>query len=123
VSSPSSEPERIRDILDATVEIRAFLAGMDREQFLADRRTLKAVVADLSIIGEAARYVPDAVVQAHPEIPWLLMTGMRNRIVHGYYQVDPVIVWDTCQQDLPSLAAALSKLLEAYPETDPDRET
>ena len=89
--------ERIEDILAAIAEIGSFMVGMNREQFLADAKTLKAVVADLTIIGEAARHIPEAVVQAHPEVPWALMRGMRNRIVHGYYQVDPVVVWDTCQ--------------------------
>ena len=84
-------------------------------EFLADAKTVKAVAADLTIVGEAARHVPDAVVQAHPEIPWALMRGMRNRIVHGYYQVDPVIVWDTCQNDLPALIDPLKKLLALTP--------
>jgi uncharacterized protein with HEPN domain len=88
---------------------------MDRDQFLGDAKTLKAVAADLTIIGEAARHVPDAVVQADPEIPWALMRGMRNRIVHGYYQVDPVIVWDTCQNDLPPLVDPLQNLLAENP--------
>jgi uncharacterized protein with HEPN domain len=107
--------ERVQDILDAVAEIQDFLSGMDRDQFLADAKTVKAVAADLTIVGEAARHVPDAVVQAHPEIPWALMRGMRNRIVHGYYQVDPVIVWDTCQNDLPPLIDTLKKLLALTP--------
>lgn len=104
--------ERIEDILAAIAEIEAFIAGMDRDQFLADAKTLKAVVADLTIIGEAAAHVPAATVQSHPEIPWPMMTGMRHRIVHGYYQVDPVIVWDTCQNDLKPLIPLLQSLLQ-----------
>ena len=60
--------ERIEDILAAIAEIGSFMAGMNREQFLADAKTLKAVVADLTIIGEAARHIPEAVLQAHPEV-------------------------------------------------------
>jgi uncharacterized protein with HEPN domain len=107
--------ERIQDILDAVDEIETFVAGMSRDEFLSDAKTIKAVAANLTIIGEAARHVPDTVFQAHPEIPWPLMTGMRNRIVHGYYQVDSVIVWDTCQSDLPSLIENLKKLLTQNP--------
>jgi uncharacterized protein with HEPN domain len=102
---------RIEDILAAVAEIDKFIAGLSREQFLADAKTIKAVVADLTIIGEAASFVPAAVVEAHSEIPWALMTGMRHRIVHGYYQVDPVIVWDTCQNDLAPLVHPLRQLL------------
>ena len=107
--------ERIEDILAAIAEIETFIAGLSKGQFLADAKTLKAVVADLIIIGEAASHVPDATVQAHPEIPWPLMTGMRHRIVHGYYQVDPLIVWDTCQNDLPPLVEPLRLLLQQNP--------
>jgi uncharacterized protein with HEPN domain len=109
--SVRSWQERARDILDAVGEIDRFISGMGREEFLADAKTLKAVVADLTIIGEAARHIPDAMLQAHPEVPWALMRGMRNRIVHGYYQVDPLIVWDTCQNDLPALVEPLQRLL------------
>lgn len=111
--SPRSGRERIQDILDAVTEIQTFVAGMTRDQFLGDARTLKAVVADLVIIGEAARHVPDDVIQAHGDLPWPLMRGMRNRIVHGYYQVDVAIVWDTCQSDLTSLIEPLNKILAA----------
>jgi uncharacterized protein with HEPN domain len=107
--------ERIQDILAAVAEIETFIAGFNRDQFLADAKTLKAVVADLTIIGEAARHVPNSVTQQHPEIPWPLMTGMRHRIVHGYYQVDPVIVWDTCQNDLAPLVGPLQQLLQQNP--------
>jgi uncharacterized protein with HEPN domain len=107
--------ERVQDILAAIAEIQTFIAGLSRDQFLADAKTIKAVVADLTIIGEAARHVPGAVAQAHPAIPWALMTGMRHRIVHGYYQVDPVIVWDTCQNDLGPLIQPLQQLLQQTP--------
>ncbi len=107
--------ERIEDILAAVSEIETFIAGLSKDQFLADAKTLKAVVADLTIIGEAASHVSPATVQAHPEIPWPLMTGMRHRIVHGYYQVDPLIVWDTCQNDLPPLLQPLRLLLRQNP--------
>jgi uncharacterized protein with HEPN domain len=113
--SARSWQERIQDILAAIAEIETFVAGLSRDQFLADAKTLKAVVADLTIIGEAATHVPAATTQAHPEVPWALMTGMRHRIVHGYYQVDPVIVWDTCHNDLQPLVPVLKQLLKQHP--------
>jgi uncharacterized protein with HEPN domain len=107
--------ERIEDILAAIAEVASFVAGMSRDQFLADPKALKAVVADLTVIGEAATHVPNITLQAHPEIPWPLMTGMRHRIVHGYYQVDPLIAWDTCQNDLQPLVPLLHQLLQQMP--------
>jgi uncharacterized protein with HEPN domain len=112
---PKTWQERIQDILDAIAEIGVFVAGISQAQFLTDGKTLKAVAANLTIIGEAARHVPDAVVQNCPDLPWILMRGLRNRIVHGYYQVDPAIVWDTCQNDLPSLVEPLRELLQKNP--------
>ena len=102
---------RIEDILDAITEIQSFVAGATREQFKTDAKTLKAVAADLMIIGEAANHVPDEVQEAHTDVPWLVMRAMRNRVVHVYFDIDPDILWDTVQQDLPKLVDPLKKLL------------
>ncbi len=93
-------------------EIQSFVAGATLEQFRTDAKTLKAVAADLMIIGEAANHVPDEVQDAHTDVPWLAMRAMRNRIVHVYFDVDPDILWDTVQHDLPKLADPLKKLLD-----------
>lgn len=110
--SPRKWPRRIEDILDAVAEIRVFVQGLSREEFCLDAKTVKAVMADLAVVGEAAGHIPDDVISAHPEVPWALMKAMRNRIVHVYFDVDPNIVWDTLQQDLPVLVEALRKLLD-----------
>ena len=103
---------RIEDILDAITEIQSFVAGTTPEQFATDAKTLKAVAADLMIIGEAANHIPDDVQDAHPDVPWLVMRAMRNRVVHVYFDVDPGILWDTVQHDLPKLVDPLKKLLD-----------
>lgn len=102
--------ERVRDILSAIREIQSFTKGMSFDDFKEDSKTLKAVMADISILGEAARYIPKEITDAHPEIPWSQMRGIRNRIIHGYFIVDPVILWDTVQNELPSLVPDLKKL-------------
>lgn len=102
---------RIEDILDTITEIQSFVAGATLEQFKTDAKTLKAVAADLMIIGEAANHIPDEVREAHTEVPWLVMRAMRNRVVHVYFDIDPGILWDTVQGDLPKLVAPLKKLL------------
>jgi uncharacterized protein with HEPN domain len=109
--------ERIDDILVAIAEIETFPGGISRDQFMVDPKTQKAVAADLTIVGEAARHVPESVAQNYPEIPWLLIQGMRNHIVHGYYQVDPTIVWETCQNDLKPLIEPLRKMQHENPRT------
>ena len=113
--SPKPWQERVDDMLVAIAEIDSFLNGISRDQFMVDRKTQKAVAADLTIIGEAARHVPDSITQNYPAIPWHVIQGMRNHIVHGYYQVDPIILWDTCQDDLKALVEPLRKLQQENP--------
>lgn len=90
----------------------AFVEGMTRDQFFADKRTQQAVVMCLIIIGEAAMKVaaghPDFVA-SRPDVPWRSMRGMRNRIAHGYFDIDLELVWDTAQRDLPYLLNRLPK--------------
>jgi uncharacterized protein with HEPN domain len=106
---------RVEDILGAIAEIQSFVAGMTDDEFGEDARTLKAVAADLMIIGEAANHVPDEVQEASPEVPWAVMSAMRNRIVHVYFDVDAGILWDTVQDDLPKLIEPLRALIRNPP--------
>jgi uncharacterized protein with HEPN domain len=85
-------------------------------EFCQDTKTLKAVVWNLMMMGEAARYVPPDIVAAFPEIPWQQMRGMRNHIVHGYDQIDLEIVWQVLQEELPPLVPILERILQEAPE-------
>lgn len=109
--SPRSWRERIEDILEAIAEIREFTRSMSFEQFRDDPKTLKAVALDIVIIGEAAGRIPDDIAEDHSEIAWSLMRGMRNRLVHDYFGMDPQILWDTIQNDLPPLIEPLQRIL------------
>lgn len=109
--SPRSWRERIRDILDAMAEIKAFTRGIAFEAFQCDAKTIRAVELNFIIIGEAASHIPEDVQRAHPEVPWHLMRAMRNRLVHAYFSVDPQIVWDTIYHDLPPLLPLLEVLV------------
>ncbi|OAN51438.1 hypothetical protein A6A04_16100 [Paramagnetospirillum marisnigri] len=102
---------RIEDILEAIERIRRYTSGMTEAQFVADDRSIDAVIRNLEIIGEAAKRVPNAVTERHPEIPWSRMTEMRNILVHEYHSVDPSIVFDSARHDLPPLVGPLRALL------------
>lgn len=104
-------PLRVIDIIQAAEEIGQFTAGLSFDQFLSDKRTAKAVVADIIIIGEAASHMPDEIMQRYPQIPWRVMNDMRNVMVHVYFSIDLREVWDTATRDVPSLIAPLRKLL------------
>lgn len=102
---------RIEDMLEAIERIQRYTGGMDERHFIADDRTVDAVIRNLEIIGEAAKRVPSQVAEQHPEIPWSRMTEMRNILVHEYHSVDPSIVFDSAHHDLPPLLGPLRSLL------------
>ena len=94
----------------AAMDACSFVDGLDKDDFLADKRTQQAVIMSLVIIGEAATKIMDGCtefVQSHQEIPWRSMRGMRNRIAHGYFEINLDIVWDTVQTALPELLKQL----------------
>lgn len=74
----------LRDILDAAQSAEEFLGDMQYQEFIADKRTVFAVVRALEIVGEATRRIPDSVRQRYPDIPWRRMTGTRDRLSHDY---------------------------------------
>lgn len=93
-------------MVTAATDALTFMEGMAEEDFLADLRTQRAVVMSLMIVGEAAsRIVADhpEFMAAHPEIAWRGIRGMRNRIAHGYFDIDLHVVWTTVQAELPTL--------------------
>ncbi|MBB4843151.1 uncharacterized protein with HEPN domain [Paucibacter oligotrophus] len=90
-----------------------FVEGLAKEDFLRDKRTQQAVIMSLVIIGEAATKVMeshDEFVQSHAQVPWRNMRGMRNRIAHGYFDINLDVVWDTVQAALPNLLKQLPVL-------------
>jgi uncharacterized protein with HEPN domain len=105
---------RLVDLLghmeQAAFDACSFVNGMSKDQFLCDKRTQQAVIMSLIIIGEAATKIMDGFTDftnAHPEIPWRSMRGMRNRIAHGYFEINLDVVWDTVKTALPDLADQL----------------
>jgi len=111
-------PERAREYLQHIIEAidRAcgYVADMDAAAFDVDTRTQDAVIRTLQIVGEAANKarIADPDLQSRsPEIPWDVMYGMRNRIIHDYFEVDLDVVWQTLQRDLPVLRSQIVQLL------------
>jgi uncharacterized protein with HEPN domain len=83
---------------------------MSKADFFADKRTQQAVVMNLIIIGEAATKLlqeHEDFTSHHADIPWRNMKGMRNRIAHGYFEINLDVVWDTVQTALPELLKSL----------------
>jgi uncharacterized protein with HEPN domain len=102
----------VNDIIESIDDISQFVAGMTYDDFVIDKKTINAVIRSMEIIGEASKNMPDFVKIAHENIPWKKMSGMRDRLIHGYFGIDNEILWKTVKQDLPSLLLMIVKLRE-----------
>ncbi len=101
------ERVRWRHMIDAATDALGFVAGRGRADLDDDRMLLFAVVRALEIIGEAASKITPQTRAAHPEIPWPALIGMRNRIVHAYFDINTEIVWVAVTQEIPALLSQL----------------
>ena len=94
-------------------EIGDFVKGTSKDAFLQDVLKQRAVGMNLLMIGEVVTRLTEEfpeVVAAHPEVPWTKMRGMRNRIAHGYFNIDLQTVWDTATNNIPELIDTLHML-------------
>ncbi len=103
---------RISDIIEAIENALDYSAGMTFEQFIADRKTIDAVVRNFIIIGEASSHLPEEIIERHIDLPWREMRDMRNIVVHEYFGVDYMIVWETLKKNLPPLLPLLKHLIK-----------
>ena len=110
--SSRSLQQRIQDILEQAEEILTFADGLDYDAFCADTKTVKAVLYDLAVIGEAARSLLPDIQAVYPELPWEEMRAMRNLIVHEYFRVNLRIAWTTINEDLSPLIEQIRELIE-----------
>jgi uncharacterized protein with HEPN domain len=99
------------DMLQGAGDAVEFVANLDQAQFNASKLHQNAVIRSIEIIGEAAGKVSRGFQQAHPEIPWSAIVGMRHRLVHAYNDVDLDLVWDVVCGRLPDLIAILQPLI------------
>jgi uncharacterized protein with HEPN domain len=103
---------RIRHMLDAIKEALAFAKDKSREDLDDSRMLTLAIIKELEIIGEAASKLTPDLKTDHSHIPWADIVGMRNRLTHGYFDVDLDRVWDTVLEDLEPLCKELEKIID-----------
>lgn len=107
----------LEHILDAIQRIERYVEPIrDEREFISAFIVQDAVIRNLEVIGEAANNVREAdadYVAQHPSIPWDLIYGMRNRIFHGYFDINLDVVWQTIKDDLPKLRAQIRALLDS----------
>ncbi len=102
---------RLCHMLDAARESLEFATGATRDTLDADRMLMKAIAMNIAIIGEAASRVSKETQVACAQIPWAAIVGMRNILIHSYFDIDLDEVWSTIRDDLPPLIAQLEQLL------------
>jgi uncharacterized protein with HEPN domain len=98
--------------LDAIDRVVRYTKDKSFEEFTSDDMMYYAVVKNIEIIGEAANMLTSDFQIAHPEVPWKMVKGMRNYIVHEYFQVDSSVVWGVITNDIPNLRMLITKYLE-----------
>jgi len=99
-------------MLDAAIEIQQYVQSSTREDLNSDRKLVHSLVRLFEIIGEAATQVSEELRNNIPGVPWPILVGMRNRLIHAYFSINLDIVWSTSTEDIPSLITELKKLLD-----------
>lgn len=107
------QADYLSHMLEAASLAQGYLEGMSKPDFLEDKRTQQAVILNVMVIGEAATKLADEypeLVERFPQVEWKSMRGMRNRLAHGYFDINLDIVWDTVKQALPELEHQLIQI-------------
>ena len=102
----------LNDILVATGKIATIVAATSEKSFLADEVLQAAVLHHLTVIGEAINRLSPAIREKHPEVPWRRIVSVRNRIVHGYFDLDWQILWVAATEESPELQRQITTLIE-----------
>lgn len=98
-------------MLDATKEALSFAEGRSRGDLDNDRMLALSLIKDLEILGEAASKVTDDFRSQHRQIPWEIIVKMRHRLIHGYFNIDLDVVWETVTGELPKILTFLEKIV------------
>lgn len=101
----------IKHILDEITDIQNFIKNSTEENFATNTMMQKAIIRSIEVIGEAANNVASSFQKQHPQIPWRKITGMRNKLIHDYFEIDLALVWQVTTRDLKPLKKQLLKLL------------
>jgi uncharacterized protein with HEPN domain len=101
---------RLRHMMDAAQQVTAFVQNRIRADLEQDRMLVLALTKGIEIVGEAASRLTDATRNNHPEIPWAGIIGMRNRLIHAYFDINLDILWQTIEEDIPALIGKLKSI-------------
>ena len=100
----------LHDIFQSIAHIEQYTEGLSFEDFSNDAKTIDAVVRNFEVLGEAAARLSEDFKEQYSFVPWSAMVGMRNKVIHEYFGIDPEIIWKTIQEDIPALKAELKQI-------------
>jgi uncharacterized protein with HEPN domain len=109
--SKAEDLTRMHHMLDAARKALEFTRNCDRADLDRDEKLSLSIVRLLEVLGEAAKGVSEQCREQHPGIPWRQIGATRNRLIHGYFDVDLDVVWNIVSTDLPVLLAKLEEVL------------
>ena len=104
----------LSDISESILKIKSFINGYIYEEFHEDEKTHYAVIRALEIIGEAAKQIPDEIIDQYPNIPWQAIMRMRDKLTHHYFGIDLEVIWNTINEDLDQLETVVHELISKY---------
>ena len=111
MSKERRNKEYLKDIKDSIERVTSYTEGLTYDEFMKDNKTQDAVVRNLEVIGEATKNLSDSLRKKHPQIPWRDLTGVRDKLIHGYFRIDYDIVWNIITKELPLLLPQIEELL------------
>ena len=101
---------RLTHMLDCIRKIEIILDGLTYEGFIADWKSQDIIIRNLEIIGEAAGHIDEELTGKHPDVAWRNAKGMRNFLIHAYFQVDLDEIWKTANNDIPVLKLQIAAI-------------
>lgn len=102
----------LQDILTSLSRIGECIKNLSPKDLETDWKTTDAIIRNLEIIGEAAKNMPEELIEEYPDIPWSKMVSMRNKVIHEYFGVDQEILWKTITEDLPPLKQQIEDIIK-----------
>jgi uncharacterized protein with HEPN domain len=101
----------LSDIIENMVDAEQFVGDRTFEAFRSDKMAVNAVLRSLEVVGEATKNVPEEIRGRRPEVPWRNMARMRDRVIHGYFGVDYMRVWEAVKNVIPTVRPQIESLL------------
>ena len=104
----------LSDILESIDDIESFTVDMSFDDFIKDKKTVKAVIRSIEVMGEATKRISESIKAKYPSVPWKKMAGMRDKMIHEYHRIDLEILWKTIKEDIPSVKPLICIALENH---------